>query len=420
MRLLWTAIIAAIGIPVGSVASLYAVYRILNYTNPIPPVPKGSQTDKSIQAPLTPVIPEDKDAIKKGDPTIYAVVGGGGFLGCYIVYRLLRTRNVKKVFVFDLSLGSSAWLFEGREEVEFVKLDVTKRDDVEKAITESCAEVVFLTAAVLRPQDYLSKDYARSYKVNVEGAENVVRACAAAPSVKYLVNTGSIAISLGWDRYNKDRFWDLNEEQALPAQKHFSHYGKTKCLAEEIVLSMDGKGVRTVSIRAGGIYGYGDSLVFARLKGATSVNTFLLNLDYVENTAQALISAADALRTYPENVAGRAFFATDGLVIDQAGLVKAYKKIRPDMVPTSSTPVPGFVIFAISVIGDIMYRLGSQTAPLTLSSYFTIMRSFTFSNEAAIKALGDWRRWTPEESLGRTVYLSELHQSRLLQSGKSD
>ncbi|KAI8801716.1 hypothetical protein BJ742DRAFT_744290 [Cladochytrium replicatum] len=204
----------------------------------------------------------------------YAVVGGGGFLGCYIVYRLPQTRKVKKVYVFDLALRNSAWLYE-----EWKKLSSI-------------------------PQGYLSKDYGQSYIYNVEaswlfqGWRDV-----APPSVN---QHRSIAIFFGWDRYSKDHFWDLNEEQATPAQRHFSHYGETKYLVEKLVHRMKEKGMMTVSIHAG-LYDYGDSLVFSQLKGATSINTVLLNLDYVQNTAEAPIAAAYALRSNPEKVAGLGF-----------------------------------------------------------------------------------------------------------------
>ncbi|KAI8800009.1 hypothetical protein BJ742DRAFT_843490 [Cladochytrium replicatum] len=406
---------AAIGVPILSLASIYAFYRLLNASYQLPPViPPGSRTDHSLAA----TIPPDTDTIRPAPPKTYAVIGGGGFLGSYVVYRLLRTRNVRKVYVFDLGLGSSAWLYERREEVEFVKVDMTEKEEVEKAIGESGAEVVIVTAALIKHQEYLEKDYAKSYRVNVEGTENILRACAATPSVKHLVNTSSVAACLGWDRFNTGRFWDLNEHDAPRAEKHFSHYGRTKALAEQLVESYDGRGVRTVTLRAGGIYGYGDLFMFSGLKNATGLTTFMYNWDYVENMAQALITAADALETNPDNVGGRTFFANDGLVTNQEIFVKGFKKLRPEMVPASHFLVPDFVIFATAVIGDILYRLGSRgPEDLTVAAYYTTVRSFTFSNEAALKALGDWRRWTPDESLGRSVHLAELHRSTMQMHG---
>ncbi|KAI8801702.1 hypothetical protein BJ742DRAFT_913646 [Cladochytrium replicatum] len=361
---------AVVGLPVLSLASIYALYTFLNASYPVPPVPKGSPTDLGKSA----------------------VIGGGGFLGSYVVYRLLRTRNLKKVYVFDLCLGSSSWLYEGREEVEFVKVDITNKEEVEKAIGESEVEVVIVTAAIIKQQEYLERDYPRSHKVNVEGTENILRVCAASPNVKYLVNTSSIAVCLGWDRFNTGRFWDLNEHDAPHAQNHLSHYGKSKALAEKLVQSYDGRGIRTVSLRAGNLYGYGDPYIFSMLKIASAVSTFMGNWDYVENMAQALISASDALSTNLENVGGKALFANDGLISNQEILVKGFKKLRPDIAPASQSTVPDFIFFTIFTCGDILYRLGSGSkaiGDLTLSTFYIMGRSFTFSNVVAIKASVD-------------------------------
>ncbi|KAI8801503.1 3-beta hydroxysteroid dehydrogenase/isomerase family-domain-containing protein [Cladochytrium replicatum] len=420
MSLVWSIVAVSFAVPVLVIALIRALFLVSESLYPVPPVPNDSPTDKGCRAALIPVIPEDTDIVQNGQQTTYAVIGGGGFLGAFVVYRLLRTRKVAKVYVFDLALGSNAWLFEGREEVEFVKMDITKREEVEAVLAKSGAEVVFMTAALIRGQDFLPKDYDRSYRVNVLGTENVLRACEAAPTTKYLVYTSSVAVCLGWDTFKHKKFWDADEGTPYSNQ-HFGHYGKTKRLAEEMVLSWNGRGFKCVALRPGGIYGYGDKFLFGRLEHSSVAGEYPFNWDYVENVAQSLISSADALKTNPDNVEGRPFFVHDGLIQSHLELVRGYKRLRPEMVPGTPQPLPKIVHFGVSVVGDLLHRVGSTLLEdITISTYNTGAKSMTFSNEAATNAFGDWRRWTPQESIGRSMFLWDLHQSKLDSSKKSN
>ncbi|KAI8808497.1 hypothetical protein BJ742DRAFT_808804 [Cladochytrium replicatum] len=407
-----------LAVPATATALAYAAFQVFNVLYPVPPVPRDSRTDKGVHTPINPVIPEDFDAPPSGTPTVYAVLGGGGFLGSYVVYRLLRTRNVKKIYVLDLAIGVNSWLWEGRGEVEFIKTDMTKRDELKKILTESGAEVVLFTAALVRFGDFLPNEYELHHKVNVEGTQNVLYACEAAPTVKYLVHVSSGAVCLGWDSFGK-KWWDLDEKDAAISKQHFGHYGRTKALAEAKVRSWDGRGFRCVSLRPYGIFGYGDGLTISTLLQEYSpASNRILNWDYVENVAQALITAADALKENPEHVAGRAFFISDGLPVDNYAMIKAFQKLRPNKIHLYF--LPRFLYFALALIGNIFRRFGvllpGKLSYLTLSTYAFSELANTFVNDAAVKAIGKWRRWTMDESVGRCIYLWELHQRKLLAS----
>ncbi|KAI8814682.1 hypothetical protein BJ742DRAFT_765901 [Cladochytrium replicatum] len=409
-RVLEVAIVA----PAAIVAVTYAGYRIFQYSTRPPPLPRDSLTYKSVNAEINPIIPEDTDPPPQGKPTIYAIIGGGGFLGSYLVYRLLRVRNVEKIFILNRSIGSSGWLYEGRKEVEFIKTDMTNREDIMRAVAQSGAEVVFLVAAVVRPQDNLPHQYPLSYQVNVVGTENVLMACEAAPTVKYLVHVSSLGTCVGWDTLTT-KWWDMDETELPVSTKPFGHYSKTKGIAENMVRNWDGRGFRTVSLRSMGIYGYGDTFTFDAMIGpqGTSVVRNFKPWDYVENVAEALIFAVDAIRYNPESVAGRVFFTNDGGPVDNFVFQKAFEKLRPGKIQVS--PLPQFVFFMLCLIGDLVARLGKtlpgDLARLSFSTYLISEVKPTVVNDAAISALGDWRRWTVEESIGRCIYLWELHRS---------
>ncbi|KAI8813985.1 hypothetical protein BJ742DRAFT_900710 [Cladochytrium replicatum] len=403
-------LLASASITAGIFACIYVAYQRFEAKYSLPPVPPNSRTIKGITQIINPVIPEDVDRLI-GAPKIYAVLGGGGFLGSYVVYRLLRTRHIKKIYVLDLGIGPCGWLYEGRPEVEFVKTDITQPESLKKIIAETKAEVVIYTAALVSYFDILPAQYPRSHKVNVEGTVNVLRACEEAPSVKYFVQTSSGAVASGWDVIG-GKWWDMNEEEATIAEQPFNHYGTTKKLAEEAVRSWDGRGIRTVSLRPYGIYGYGDSdTVTTFLKGGYYTSN-ILNWDYVENVAQAMIAAADGLETNPENVGGKAFFICDGLPVDSLKFGQSFHTLRPDI--GNLLPLPRIVFFILCAIGDAACRNGiNLPGPFKVLNFGTFGSSQllpTFVNDAALTAIGEWRRWTLEESIGRSVFMWEKHK----------
>ncbi|KAI8810291.1 3-beta hydroxysteroid dehydrogenase/isomerase family-domain-containing protein [Cladochytrium replicatum] len=410
MNVVVKAAAVTVGIPAAVVTLAFASYTVFKALYTIPSIPKDSHTFRSLHTPIVPAIPDDVDPAPTGTPTIYAIVGGGGFLGCYLVYRLLRTRKVVKIYVLDLAVGTNGWLFEGREEVQFVRVDITKRDDVERAVLESGSEVVFFTAALIRPHEFLPRDYAKSYKVNVEGVENVLRACEVAPLTKLFVFVSSATVCSGWDNFGQ-KWWDLTEEEAGVSQNHYGNYSKTKAIAERMVLAKDSHGVRTVALRPQTIYGYGDMGTFGvLLQSPPALPSFILSWEYVENVAEALIAAADGLRTTPDKVAGRAFFITDGWFTTHTKVAKAVKVLRPEL--RNVWELPRAVFFAVCLFGDILYRMRISTN-LSLGLFGLIGLQYTYSSDAALDAIGDWRRWTPGEAIGRCLYFWGLHQNKL-------
>uniref|UniRef100_A0A8C5JES9 3-beta hydroxysteroid dehydrogenase/isomerase domain-containing protein n=1 Tax=Junco hyemalis TaxID=40217 RepID=A0A8C5JES9_JUNHY len=162
---------------------------------------------------------------------VYLVTGGCGFVGERIVELLSQQDYIKEVRVFDSV---------AREEVEkFTPTRVTvMRGDIRDPDTLLAAmrgvHVVLHTAAVV---DYRGTvPFWEMRAVNVGGTENVVRACCAL-SIPYLLYTSSIA-AVGPNtscepllRGNEDT--QYTGEVELP-------YGKTKAMAEKIVLEANG------------------------------------------------------------------------------------------------------------------------------------------------------------------------------------
>ncbi|TFK67346.1 NAD(P)-binding protein [Pluteus cervinus] len=108
----------------------------------------------------------------------YAVVGGGGFLGEFIV-RLLLLRGETYIRILDIQLPRATDLIENPS-VTFVKTDITEISSIHAALTQPFpntnkkVEVIYHTAAAIRFWDRLGYTWPATYRVNVLGTRNVV------------------------------------------------------------------------------------------------------------------------------------------------------------------------------------------------------------------------------------------------------
>lgn len=113
-------------------------------------------------------------------------------MGKKLIHSLLL-RGERHVRAFDMD-PSSCDVFLDDPRVEFVQGDVTKYDHVLSVVQGS--DVVYATVAVIRFMDRFAHQEALSYRINVLGSENVVRACKQA-GVEMLVHTSTSNVSVG-------------------------------------------------------------------------------------------------------------------------------------------------------------------------------------------------------------------------------
>ncbi|PFH50515.1 hypothetical protein AMATHDRAFT_100998, partial [Amanita thiersii Skay4041] len=282
----------------------------------------------------------------------YIVVGGGGFLGGWIISQLLgRGEDPLKIRILDICKPSRKDFSTGpASKVEFFKVDISDRDAVDAAFkapwpdspgdTTETELTVFHTAASIRFYERHADLLHRSAKVNVHGTQNVINSArGVGASILVYTSSGSICI-------RRSRFWlwpwereppffvqvidDVNE--SLFPNRHeefFSNYAATKRQAEEIVRAADdkssgrGSGVvlRTGCLRPGnGIFGPGDMLCHAYLRrpsNPTWISNILQSFIYVENCACAhlcyehrLIQLSNPSSNNPD-IGGQAFAIAD-------------------------------------------------------------------------------------------------------------
>ena len=237
------------------------------------------------------------------------VTGAGGFLGLYIVERLVargdRVRTLCRGSYPQLdSLG-----------VETVRADLRDRD----ATMAACRgiDVVFHAAGVAG----IGFDWKHFYGINTLGTRHVVDGCRR-HGVGRLVYTSSPSVTFdGTDQHRVD------ESVPYPA-RWLCPYPQTKALAEQHVLAAGGTaslaaggtdGLLTCALRPHLIWGPRDRHLIPRLLARARSGrlrrigdgTNLVDMVYVENAAEAHLQAADAM-TPGSPVAGRAYFISQG------------------------------------------------------------------------------------------------------------
>lgn len=183
---------------------------------------------------------------------------------------------------------------------EYFYVDITKKELVDKAFKKFRPQVVIHTAAIATP-DYCDKHKEESWKVNVEGTENVINSCRINNSLLVYVTTNGV-----YDGCNPPY-----NEKAQPNPIDF--YGKTKCESEKLVKSYQ----KFIITRLITMYGWNNPnerqnpvtwLIEILGKNKTPVNMvkdMMNNFLYVESAAKAIWKAI-RLRKIGEtfNIAG--------------------------------------------------------------------------------------------------------------------
>lgn len=213
------------------------------------------------------------------------VTGGGGFVGGWIVRKLLARGDRVRV------IGRREYPELDKIGVETVRGDLTNAAAVNAAAT-GC-EAIFHTAALTgiwgRPADF--------HAANVVGTENVVAACVA-NGVAKLVYTSTPSVAYGSTPIK-------NGDERLPYPANYlCAYARTKAVAEKTVIAANGtRGLLTCALRPHLVWGPGDTNLIPRIVARAESGRLavvgdgrnLISVTYVENAADAHLAACDRL-----------------------------------------------------------------------------------------------------------------------------
>ncbi|MGK7345814.1 MAG: NAD-dependent epimerase/dehydratase family protein [Candidatus Nitrospinota bacterium M3_3B_026] len=229
------------------------------------------------------------------------VTGGGGFLGRYIVEKLIARGDKVKSF------GRGDYPELRAIRAETIQGDITVPAAVARAV-EGMDAVIHAAARVGVWGS--AKEF---YDMNVIGTRNVINACVK-EGVGKLVFISSPSVVFDGRGHE-----GIDETHPYP-EKYLAHYPRTKAIAEREVLAANGgEGLLTCAIRPHLVWGPRDTNLVPRLLERAREGKLrivgdggnLVDTVYVENAADAAILAADRLAE-GSPVPGSAYFITQG------------------------------------------------------------------------------------------------------------
>lgn len=319
------------------------------------------------------------------------VTGGGGFLGKNLVKGLIARGHQ----VISFSRGHYPAVVElGAKEI---RGDIQNSAEIEKACQG--VDAVFHVAGKVG----VWGEYRDYYNINVAGTENVIRACRK-NNISKLVFTSSPSVVFG-----KEDLLNVGEETPYPEQYVF-HYGKTKALAEKLVMQANDQELATVSLRPHLIFGPGDQNLFPRvLKSAregrlkiVGDGENLVDVIYVDNAVEAHLQAFDHLDIGSKN-SGKTYF------VGQERPVKLWELVNKILESNGIAPLQKKIktktAYKVGAILEGIYKVFGlkNDPPMTRFVAMQLGKSHYFKHENAKKDFGYHPKIDIDTALSRTL-----------------
>lgn len=317
------------------------------------------------------------------------VTGASGFLGGFVVERLLRGGHDVSALVRRSSRAERL----SEMGVEIVRGDLSDRDSLDRAVDG--VETVIHAAATM-------SGVAQAFQAGtVEGTRNLLEAAEQA-NVRRFVHISSIAVL----KAKPDKGGAVLEDgpyEEDPAR--LGLYAQSKLDAERAAVECAGRGrMEVVILRPGILYGPKGKWVLPRLGFAAGANRFLLvgmggnrlPVCYVDNCAHAAVLAAEKA-----DLDGGAFNIVDDEAFTQIGYLKRIKK---DAKPRLKiVRIPYMMWRALGLASGLGLKMLGKANPLAPSHLKACVKRIRYSNEKAKSVLG-WRPETgAEEALAETA-----------------
>lgn len=304
------------------------------------------------------------------------VTGGGGFLGRYIVERLLELGCEK---IKTLGRSSQPELVELGLEV--ICGNISDLQTVVKAC-KNC-DIVIHTAA----KAGVWGTYKDFYSANVTGTENIIAGCLE-NNAECLINTSTPSVVC-----SEDDIKNGNEEIPYPLTFP-ANYPETKAKAEKLVSEASAKGLKTISLRPHLIWGVRDPHILPRiLKRAQKKRLMqigdgknLVDMTNVQNAAEAHIKAAEAVLNNP-SISGSNYFISDDNPVNLWDWINEF--LAKMGVEKISKTIPFKRAYTIGSIMEFFFRIlpFKSEPPMTRFVAMQLAHSHFFNISAAKKDL---------------------------------
>jgi sterol-4alpha-carboxylate 3-dehydrogenase (decarboxylating) len=331
------------------------------------------------------------------------VTGGAGFLGRHIVKEFLDPEspvNVGEIRVYDLAVFP-----ERLQDDRLVCIQADIRDY--GSLKNACHEIdmVIHSAAIV---DWGTHSEQEVYAVNVEGTENVIRACKE-NGVPILIFTSSLDAV-----HDGKPLVDIDENQPYPEQ-HSNMYCKSKYLSEIAVIAENSEALKTCVLRPADIYGEGDpyhidSLIdmakkgfYVRLGNGTSRSQHV----YVGNMAYAHILIAFAILHDKCAVCGEVYFITDG---PGANFFKFFDQIverAGHIIWPKNLWIPRWLAYTLGSLSEffawVVKPIRNYNPKFSRFAVIYTCTDFTFSSKKAEQQFDYRPKYNEKEALDRTI-----------------
>ena len=318
------------------------------------------------------------------------VTGGGGFVGGYVIERLLARGYAVR------SIGRSSQPQLEAQGVEVVCGDLTDA----AAVSAACegVDAVFHVAA----RAGVWGSWESYYQPNVIGTRNVVVACQQ-QSVERLIYTSTPSVVFTGQPIR-------GGDESLPYGKNWlCHYAHTKAIAEAEALAANSETLKIVALRPHLIFGPGDPHLLPRVLASVQAGRLKIvgdgrsrvDVSYVGNVADAHLDAFDALAA--GKGAGQAYFISQGESVELWPWLNSILEGLGHAPLTSKIPLP--VAYTLGALCEGLWKvLGRRDEPpITRFVAVELAKDHYFDISAARRDLGYLAKTPMVEALNQTI-----------------
>ena len=318
------------------------------------------------------------------------VTGGGGFVGGYIIHRLLQRGYAVRSF------GRSPQPRLEVQGVEVVRGDLSNAENVRTACRG--VDAVFHVAA----KAGVWGSWESYYNANVIGTRHVVDSCRS-EGIGRLVYTSTPSVVFSGKAIRSGG-------QDMPYGRNWlCHYAQTKAIAEQEALSANTDSFRVVALRPHLIFGPGDPHLLPRVVGSILEGRLKIvgngrnrvDVAYVEDVAAAHLNAFDALEK--RQCAGQAYF------IAQGEPVQLWPWLNQILEGLGHPPLTGRIAlpmaYALGGVAEGIWKLFSKKGepPITRFVAVELAKDHYFDPEPAQRDLNYFPETPMDYALKKTI-----------------